>query len=93
MDSQDLQKQIFKKISDIIRLSDKISKEISERILSKSDLLNVELTQDLKEKCAQSLSDPASRTQYECKVCGKIFDDGRKLGGHVSRAHKTPDKM
>ena len=23
-----------------------------------------------------------------CKFCSKPFDDGRKLGGHVSRAHK-----
>ena len=26
--------------------------------------------------------------QYVCKVCGRDFDEGRKLGGHVSRAHK-----
>jgi hypothetical protein len=26
--------------------------------------------------------------QYVCKTCGKEFDEGRKLGGHVSRAHK-----
>jgi hypothetical protein len=25
---------------------------------------------------------------YVCKVCGKEFNEGRKLGGHVSRAHK-----
>lgn len=28
--------------------------------------------------------------QYLCKICNKSFDDGRKLGGHVSRAHKNP---
>lgn len=26
---------------------------------------------------------------YVCKICNREFDDGRKLGGHVSRAHKN----
>lgn len=30
---------------------------------------------------------------YVCKVCGKEFDEGRKLGGHVSRAHKGAGSM
>lgn len=28
---------------------------------------------------------------YICKVCGREFDEGRKLGGHVSRAHKESE--
>jgi uncharacterized C2H2 Zn-finger protein len=24
---------------------------------------------------------------FDCKFCGKEFNDGRKLGGHISRAH------
>jgi hypothetical protein len=28
------------------------------------------------------------KKNYKCKICGRKFDDGRKLGGHVSRAHK-----
>ena len=28
-----------------------------------------------------------------CKVCSIEFDDGRKLGGHVSRAHKPLKKQ
>jgi len=31
--------------------------------------------------------------RFKCRVCGKHFDDGRKLGGHVSRAHKDLSKM
>ncbi len=27
--------------------------------------------------------------KYTCKLCSATFNDGRKLGGHVSRAHKT----
>jgi hypothetical protein len=25
---------------------------------------------------------------YKCDICEKSFDDGRKLGGHISKAHK-----
>jgi hypothetical protein len=24
---------------------------------------------------------------FKCKFCLKAFDDGRKLGGHISRTH------
>jgi hypothetical protein len=24
---------------------------------------------------------------YTCKICGKTFDEGRRLGGHVRQAH------
>jgi hypothetical protein len=27
---------------------------------------------------------------YSCKVCGKTFDEGRKLGGHVRQSHPLP---
>ena len=27
---------------------------------------------------------------YKCEICQKSFDDGRKLGGHISKAHKKP---
>ncbi len=30
--------------------------------------------------------------EYQCPHCEHTFDDGRKLGGHVSRAHKSPLK-
>jgi len=30
---------------------------------------------------------------YSCRICNKHFDDGRKLGGHVSRAHKDKSKI
>ena len=33
-----------------------------------------------------------SKRKHECKVCGKVFDSGMGLGGHMSRAHKLPDK-
>lgn len=88
MDNQLLQKEIFSKIGLIVRLTDQINKELSKRLITKSELLKVELTVDLQEKCAHYLTEPFERTQYQCKVCGKKFDDGRKLGGHVSRAHK-----
>jgi hypothetical protein len=27
---------------------------------------------------------------FTCKVCGKTFNEGRSLGGHVRQAHPTP---
>ena len=29
---------------------------------------------------------------FTCKVCGKTFDEGRRLGGHVRQAHPTPKR-
>ena len=31
--------------------------------------------------------------RYECKTCHVRFNDGRKLGGHVSRAHKPKNEI
>lgn len=28
---------------------------------------------------------------YKCKYCGKEFDNGRILGGHISRCSKNPN--
>lgn len=30
---------------------------------------------------------PAELAQFPCKYCGKNFNDGRRLGGHVRQAH------
>jgi hypothetical protein len=27
---------------------------------------------------------------FTCKVCGRTFNEGRRLGGHVRQAHPTP---
>jgi hypothetical protein len=27
---------------------------------------------------------------FTCKACGKTFNEGRRLGGHVRQAHPTP---
>ena len=26
--------------------------------------------------------------RFKCDYCGRMFDDGRKKGGHVARAHR-----
>jgi hypothetical protein len=88
MDQFVLQKEILKKISKIIGLTDEINQELSNKLITKSRAIGIELTQDLKERCAHYLTEPIEREKYSCKVCGEKFNDGRKLGGHVSRAHK-----
>jgi len=32
----------------------------------------------------------AELAAFTCKVCGKKFNEGRRLGGHVRQAHPTP---
>ena len=65
---------------------DLISQEVSKQLIRKSRELNICLPQELKEKCAAFITGPEK--VYQCKICFKVFDEGRKLGGHVSRAHK-----
>jgi cell division protein FtsL len=68
-----------------------INQEISKQLIRKSRELKISLTQDLKEKCDNYILGPEK--VYQCKICWKIFDEGRKLGGHVSRAHKDYPKQ
>ena len=35
------------------------------------------------------MKDDAKLAVYTCKICGKTFNDGRKLGGHVRQSHPT----
>lgn len=30
---------------------------------------------------------------FKCKYCDRKYDDGRKLGGHISRAHPLYNKF
>jgi hypothetical protein len=57
-------------------------------LISKSMELGIPLTQDLNGKCFNYLSEDSKRKVYACRICKQKFNDGRKLGGHVSRAHK-----
>ena len=36
------------------------------------------------------MKNEAELAVFTCKVCGKTFDEGRRLGGHVRQAHPTP---
>lgn len=73
----------IRRIETTIRL---INEEVSKQLVRKSKELKINLTQDLKDKCQASIS--GTDKIYQCKICNKYFDEGRKLGGHVSRAHK-----
>lgn len=81
------EKEILAKIEELEMLIELVNREISKQLKRKSIELNIEVTQDLKEKCSSYLA--ANEKAYSCKVCLKAFSDGRQLGGHVSRAHKT----
>jgi hypothetical protein len=87
------EKGVLQKIAKVNNLINLINREVSKQLIRKSQTLHVDLTQDLKEKCAIFLSDYQDLKLYYCKICNKRFDDGRKLGGHVSRAHKDRLKV
>ena len=36
------------------------------------------------------MKNEAELAVFTCKVCGRTFDEGRRLGGHVRQAHPTP---
>ena len=36
------------------------------------------------------MKNEAQLAVFTCKVCGKTFNEGRRLGGHVRQAHPTP---
>ena len=36
------------------------------------------------------MKNEAELAVFTCKVCGKTFNEGRRLGGHVRQAHPTP---
>jgi hypothetical protein len=73
------------------RLSDS-NLVISHSIINKSTQLGIPIGEDLEIKCQNLITSYHPNTKaYVCKTCYKAFDDGRKLGGHVSRAHKDSD--
>lgn len=61
---------------------------MSQQLFRKEIEIGIDLTQDLRDKCQNYLAGFGGNKLYSCKICFKVFDDGRKLGGHVSRAHK-----
>jgi len=45
------------------------------------------MSKDLKDQCDSLVLSQKEKLFY-CKFCFKAYDDGRKLGGHVSRVHQ-----
>lgn len=88
METFKLEREIMAKIYDIEQVIENIRKDVSHQLFRKEGEINIELTQDLRDKCQNYLAGFGGNKFYSCKVCNKVFDDGRKLGGHVSRAHK-----
>jgi hypothetical protein len=79
---------MLEKIQDIEYVIENIRKNVSHQLFRKETEIKIDLTQDLREKCQNYLAGFGGNKLYSCKICCKVFDDGRKLGGHVSRAHK-----
>jgi hypothetical protein len=88
MEAFRLERQMMAKIQEIEGVIEGMRREVSQQLFRKEMEIGIELTQDLREKCQNCLAGFGGGKVYSCKVCLKVFDDGRKLGGHVSRAHK-----
>jgi hypothetical protein len=81
-----IEKDTFAKVSAIQETVINIRASLSIQILEQDKAsLDKKFRLELESYAAMNVPQP---DKYACKVCKKVFNDGRKLGGHVSRAHK-----
>ena len=83
-----IEKDLLQKTEYIKEMLSKLKKHIAVSVIKKVDAgSNVDIEFYL--TCLElQQSGTIVKKNYVCKICGRKFDDGRKLGGHVSRAHK-----
>jgi hypothetical protein len=75
--------QKLKEVNDLINI---FKLQLAEHLFHKEKEIGVEILKELKEKCIASMT-YNKKVMHKCEYCEKEFDDGRKLGGHVSKAH------
>jgi hypothetical protein len=83
-----IEKELLQKTEYIKELLSKLKKHIACSVIKKANAgTNIDVEFYL--ACLElQQSGIILKKNYVCKICGRKFDDGRKLGGHVSRAHK-----
>lgn len=80
-----IEKELFARTQAIKDLLGVMKETIADSVLSREG----NVAEDVRRICFRIKSSlSAKEKQYVCKFCGREFDEGRKLGGHVSRAHK-----
>ena len=83
-----IEKELLQKTEYIKELLGKLKKYIAASVIKKVYAGN-NIDAEFYGECLElQQSGNIQKKNYVCKICGRKFDDGRKLGGHVSRAHK-----
>jgi hypothetical protein len=88
MNIEELEVQVFQKILVAEEIIEKINRLLARQVINKSKEINLELTQELKDKCYEYYRFTTEK-KFHCRICNKAFECGRQLGGHMSRSHKT----
>lgn len=88
-----IEKELFAKMDAISGMLDQLKGLISVSVVKKMKKGKI-FTSPVIAKCLEMReAEENNRRLYVCKVCGKEFNEGRKLGGHVSRAHKGSSQV
>lgn len=80
-----IEKETLNKVAGIRGTVLRLRLALSQQILSGGSQIDSRFRHELESYMTSSVVESKA---YECRVCGKTFNEGRKLGGHVSRAHK-----
>lgn len=80
-----IEKELFQRTAAIKDMLALLKGTVADSVLNKEEKVDI----DVRIRCFKIKSSLLPKEKlYVCKVCGREFDEGRKLGGHVSRAHK-----
>lgn len=80
-----IEKELFARTAAIKDLLAVMKETVADSVLAREGRVDA----DVRSRCFRIKSELLPKEkQYVCKLCGREFDEGRKLGGHVSRAHK-----
>ncbi len=84
-----IEKELLQKTEYIKELLSMLKKHIAASVIKKVNAGSSNIDVDFYLACLElQQNGTILKKNYVCKICGRKFDDGRKLGGHVSRAHK-----
>ena len=85
-----IEKEILQKTAALSDLLVSLKVTLASSVLSKVSSQYRAKPSEFVKQCRDIVEaeDESLKLLYVCKVCGKDFNEGRKLGGHVSRAHK-----
>ena len=84
-----IEKDSLSRVALIQKYATELRVSLSKHILSTEENIEPIFRKELQSYINVDTPQPS---KYECRFCKKKFNDGRKLGGHVSRSHKNEIK-